>query len=180
MTKRRFVILDRDGTIIVERHYLSDPNQIVLTSGAIEGLTYLANLGFRFIIVTNQSGIARGFFNIATLATIHQRLREILGSSGIEIDGIYYCPHHPNDGCNCRKPEPGLLNIASEEFDFDTKDCFVIGDNVSDIELGKRVQARTILVETGYGKTVSNRTLTNPDYTAANLRDAAQIIGKLA
>ncbi len=180
MPKRRFVILDRDGTIIVERHYLSDPDQITLTEGAIEGLTYLAKLGFGLIIVTNQSAIARGFFNIETLDAIHERLKEILRSHDIEIDGIYYCPHHPNDGCACRKPEPGLLNIASIEFDFDTKDCFVIGDNVSDIELGKRIQAQTILVKTGYGKTVSDNTLTHPDYTVANLHDAAQIIGTLA
>ncbi|MBH52085.1 MAG: HAD family hydrolase [Chloroflexi bacterium] len=179
MTKRRFVILDRDGTIILERHYLSDPDQIALTEGAVSGLTHLASLGFGFIIVTNQSAIARGFFDTDTLDRIHQRLRTMLRSHGIEIEGIYYCPHHPNDGCSCRKPEPGLLNIAAQEFDFDTSECFVIGDNVCDIELGKRVKAQTILVETGHGKTVSKCNLTAPDYTVANLHEAALIIGNL-
>ena len=179
MKQRRFVALDRDGTIIVERQYLSDPREVELIPGAASGLRQLSETGLGLVVVTNQSAIGRGFFDEKRLDLIHQRLCELLASEGVYLDGIYSCPHMPEDDCSCRKPRPGLLELAAKELDFDPQACFVIGDKVCDIELGRRVGATTFLVRTGYGAQVAAETTVAPDYIVDDLWDAAQVIERL-
>lgn len=179
MIPRRFVALDRDGTIIKECHYLSDPTLVELLPGAVAGLRHLRRLGLRLVVVTNQSGLGRGYFDEATLNLIHQRLTDLLGQEGIQLDGIYVCPHTPEDSCTCRKPQPGLLQAAARELGFKPEACFIIGDNVSDIGLGQQVAATTLLVRTGYGSQVAAAGTVSPDYVVDNLLEAAEVIEDL-
>lgn len=179
MPQRRFVVLDRDGTIIKERCYLSDPDMVELLPGAVAGLHHLRRQGFGLIIITNQSAIGRGLFDRTRLESIHQRLCELLATEGVELDGIYVCPHTPADDCSCRKPRPGLLISAAQELGFESKDCFVIGDKACDVELGQRVGATSLLVRTGYGAQVEVEGTTEPDYVVDNLEEAARVIERL-
>lgn len=179
MSERRFVALDRDGTIIVERHYLSDPDLVELLPGAASGLRQLRELGLGLVVVTNQSPIGRGYFDETRLELIHQRLVELLAAEGVELDGVYFCPHTPDDNCSCRKPRPGMLKLAAQELNFELPDCFVIGDNTCDIELGRRVRATTFLVRTGYGAQVAAESVASPDYVVDDLQGAAQVIERL-
>lgn len=151
MAARRFVLLDRDGTLNVECHYLADPEQVELLPGVPEGLRVLRGLGLGLIVGTNQSGIGRGYFDEERLLRVHERLRSLLRAEGVELDAIYVCPHHPEAGCPCRKPRTGLIERAAGDFKFDPGDCFVIGDKPCDIEMGDRAGAVALLVRTGYG-----------------------------
>lgn len=150
--KRRFVLLDRDGTVNVERHYLSHPDQLVLLPGAAEAIRDLKRAGFGVALVTNQSGIARGYFDAPMLEVIHARLQQMLAAEGGILDGIFVCPHLPDDACSCRKPLPGLIHRAARSLSFAPEDSIVVGDKEIDIELGRAVGAETFLVRTGYGK----------------------------
>ena len=173
------MVLDRDGTVIVERHYLSDPDQVELLSGAAAGLKRFRELGLGVVLVTNQSAIGRGFFDQLRLERIHRRLRDLLQAERVWLDGIYFCPHTPDDQCACRKPRPGMIETAADELDFDQRLCFVIGDNECDIALGRRVGATTILVRTGYGAQVAAEGKAHPDYVVDDLAEAAQLIESL-
>jgi D-glycero-D-manno-heptose 1,7-bisphosphate phosphatase len=179
MKQRRFVILDRDGTIIVERHYLSDPQGVELMPGVTSGLQQLGNLGLGLVLVTNQSGVGRGLFDVARLNLIHARLCDLLRTEGVHLGGIYYCPHTPEDHCDCRKPRTGLVERAALELDFDPHAAFVVGDKPCDIELGRRLGATTFLVRTGYGSEVERATLAIPDYVVDGVWEAAQVIARL-
>ncbi|MEM9805571.1 MAG: D-glycero-beta-D-manno-heptose 1,7-bisphosphate 7-phosphatase [Cyanobacteria bacterium P01_D01_bin.56] len=176
MSAKKYVVFDRDGTLIHERHYLSDPEQIELIPGIVVGLRLLAELGFGLIIVTNQSGIGRGYFSEHKLAEIHARLTQLLAEEQISLDGIFYCPHTPHDGCDCRKPRPGMLLQAAQRFHFDPAQCFVVGDKPCDINLGKAVGATTILVKTGYGMETDKQAVVNPDYLVDTVKDIASTI----
>jgi len=179
MKRRRFVVLDRDGTINVERQYLSDPRQVELIPGAASGLRQLAGMGLGLVVITNQSAVGHGFLDQANLDLIHQRLCELLETEEVYLDGIYFCPHMPEDNCPCRKPRPGLLELAAQELDFDPQSCFVIGDKACDVELGQRVGATTLLVCTGYGAQVAAENTVTPDYVVDDVWDAAQVIERL-
>jgi len=176
---RRYVILDRDGTIIVERNTLTDPELLELIPGTGQALKRLSGLGLGFIVVTNQSGIGRGALTSARLEQIHTKLRQVLKAEGVELAGIYVCPHTAEDGCECRKPLPTLLRKAAQELQFDLKACFVIGDKASDIELGQAVGATTVLVRTGYGVQMEVGGTARPDYVVADVQAAARIIEEL-
>jgi len=179
MTHQRFVVLDRDGTINVECEYLSRPDQLELLPGAVCGLRHLRQLGLGLIIITNQSGVGRGYFDEARLDLIHQRLSELLAAENIQLDGIYVCPHHPDAGCSCRKPQPGLLEKAAREHQFKPCEAFVIGDKIIDIELGQQVGATTLLVRTGYGAQVEEQMVVAWDYVVDDLANAAVVIERL-
>ena len=174
--RRRFVILDRDGTLNVERHYLSDPNDLELLPGVCRGLRRLRALGMGLVVATNQSAIARGFLDRARLDEIHARLRMLLSSEDIELDGIYVCPHHPSEGCRCRKPAPGLIEQAVLHHGFDPKASFVIGDKSSDIGCGRGVGAFAILVRTGYGAETEHAGEALPDVVVEDLDEASKLI----
>jgi D,D-heptose 1,7-bisphosphate phosphatase len=173
--RRPYGVLDRDGTINVERHYLSDPNQLELLPGAVEGMKKLRGLGFGLVVISNQAGIGRGYIAKHQLDAIHERLRSLLGAEDLALDGIYFCPHLPEEDCTCRKPEIGLVQRAAADLGFDPSLCFVAGDKPCDIEMGARLRATTLLVRTGYG----NRALAEgvvPDHVVDNLSDAADVI----
>ena len=173
---RRYVLVDRDGTINAERDYLSDPAQLELLPNAVAGLRRMRDLGLGIVVVTNQSGIARGYFDETRLAAIHARLADMLAAGGVEVAAILHCPHGPDDGCDCRKPRPGLVAIAVARFGFDPADCFVIGDKAADVELGRNIGAATFLVETGYGGGEWRARRAWPDFVVPDLLAAAQII----
>lgn len=175
--RRAYVILDRDGTLIVERNYLSDPNQVDLLRGTLAGLARMSAIGLGLIVVTNQSGIARGYFDHAMLGRINKRMESLLAEGGVVLDGIFVCPHHPDDGCSCRKPRPGLALQAAARFGFDPAGSFVIGDKGSDLELGRRIGAYTILVTSGYGMSVrSSAAAEKADAVVSSLIEAAAVI----
>ena len=179
MNPRRFVLLDRDGTLIVEKHYLSDPDQVELIAGAAEGLRRLAARGLGLVLVTNQSGIGRGFFDAARLAEIHARLLRELRAEGVELDGIFVCPHHPDEQCACRKPRPGLVLRAAGELGFEPARAFVVGDMASDVALGRALGATSLLVRTGHGAATLAQGVARPDHVVEDLREAAQRIEAL-
>jgi len=175
--KRRFVILDRDGTINIHKNYISDPDEIELIPGAAEGLRLMKKLGLGLIVITNQSAVGRGYFDLTRLDEINQRLIDLLYAENILLDGIYYCPHTPEDQCDCRKPKPALVEKAAVELGFNPSASFVIGDNICDIELGKNIEATTILVRSGYGDSIARNGVITPDFIAVDLVSAAQFIG---
>lgn len=172
----RLVLLDRDGTINVEKNYLSSPEQLELLPQSAAGIRQLRQLGLTPVVVSNQSGIGRGYFDLETLERIHARLNELLNEQAAPLEAIYFCPHTPADKCACRKPAPELAHRAARDLDADLSHSFMIGDNHSDIELGQRVGAVTILVRTGYGARIEAEQKVRPDYVADDLLDAARII----
>jgi histidinol-phosphate phosphatase family protein len=176
VSRRRFVLLDRDGTLIQERHYLSDPDQVELVPGAGEALRRLRAAGLGAIVVTNQSGVARGLFDQARVEAIHARLRALLAAHGATLDAIYACPHAPEEGCACRKPRTGLVERAQREFGLDPRRCFVVGDKACDIELGARLGATTLLVRTGYGAETEAERQPRPDHVVSDLSEAIRVI----
>ncbi len=178
--RRRFVMLDRDGTLIHERHYLSDPEDVELLPGAVEGLLSLREMGLGLVVLTNQSGVGRGYFDVARLQLIHARMNELLAREGVVLDGIYYCPHRPEDACFCRKPSAGLVNLASSDLGFQPSDGFMIGDKASDVQLGKAVGATTFLVLTGYGSMELEESAGYADHVVIDLARAAEIVASIA
>jgi histidinol-phosphate phosphatase family protein len=147
----RYILLDRDGTLIEERHYLARPDGVFLVPGAAAALKRLRELGWGAILVSNQSGVGRGRLTREQVEAIHAHLERLLARHSARLDAIYYCPHHPDERCRCRKPRPDLVRSAARDLGFDPSQCVVVGDKPADLELGKRVGARTILVRTGYG-----------------------------
>jgi D-glycero-D-manno-heptose 1,7-bisphosphate phosphatase len=175
------VFLDRDDTIIRDPGYLSDPAGIDILPGAAEAICVLNESGIPSIIITNQSGIARGFFTEETLEAIHKRLTDLLAGQGAKIDAIYSCPHHPEGireeyriACTCRKPQPGLLLRAAEDFGLDLMHCYLVGDKPIDIETIHKVGGKGILV--GAGKDLALKT--KADFMAASIKDAVHWILK--
>jgi len=179
MSRRRFILLDRDGTILVAHPYLSDPALAALLPGVGSALRQLRECGYGLIVITNQSAVGRGYFDHKRLDLIHRRMCALLRKEGIQLDGIYICPHRPEDNCPCRKPNPGLVEQAAKEHGFAPESSIVVGDNVCDMHLGERLGARTFLVRTGYGAQTAISGKVNPNYVVDNLWAAAQIIKRL-
>ena len=140
------VFIDRDGTINVNVHYLDKPENLHIYDGVSEGIRLLKKNDFKIIIITNQSGIGRGFFSEDVLEKIHEKLVSELNKNGAEIDAIYYCPHHPEENCTCRKPNTDLMKKAIMDFDIDIKRSYFIGDRMLDVETGFNVGCKTVLV----------------------------------
>lgn len=172
----RAVFLDRDGTLIVEKNYLSDPDDVELIPGAIEALKLLEASGFKLVLVTNQSAIGRGMFDEVRLAEIHRRLEQILADDNLKLDGIYYCPHHPDDTCPCRKPATGMVKMAERDLSVVPGKSFMIGDNFADIELARNIGATSLLVRTGYGMKLGQKRVEDADYVVDDILAAAQQI----
>ena len=179
----RTVFLDRDGTINHEVHHLRRVEQLELLDGAAEAIRLLNDAGIRVIVVTNQAAIGRGLLTESGLEDIHVALRALLEERGARIDAIYSCPHHPTEGvgtyrveCECRKPKPGSLQRATQELDVILGSAFMVGDKCSDLEAGRAVGCRTVLVRTGYGsqaeaqlqhRAASRSPRTGPDSTTS-------------
>ena len=146
-----FIFLDRDGTIIEEKNYLSNPDEIVIIPSVIKGLKELRGLGFSFAFISNQSGIGRGYFNLEDLYAVNSRLEKMLSEEGILIEKFYFCPHTPEEKCVCRKPSPKMVFDAKDELNADLNRSFMIGDKACDIELAFNAGIVPILIRTGYG-----------------------------
>lgn len=175
------VFIDRDGTVIREKNYLSKIKDIKLLKGAVEALKMLKTAGYKLIFVTNQSGIARGFLTETKLRKIHLYLDKMLKKKGVSLDAIYYCPHHPTDSCTCRKPNTGLVRKAAKRFNLDLRRSFSIGDHTGDFLLGQNMGGKGIFILTGHGKKENEKISKTggklkPDHTAKNLLSAAKWI----
>ena len=170
--KNKAVFIDRDGTIAIDVPYCSRPEDFVLFPMAARAVKLLNQHGFKAIVVTNQSGISRGYFDETTLETIHQKMRDELAEEGASVDAIYYCPHQLAEDCDCRKPKPGNIIRASEGLEYNPNDTFIIGDSRRDILAGKAVGLKTIFVASGNTKLEDLDV--KPDYIAKNLQDAVE------
>ena len=178
--------LDRDGTLNEEVNFVRRPEELELLPDAAASVRALNERGIIVCIISNQSGVARGFLTEEDLVPIHTKLERELDRSGAWIDRIYYCPHHPTEGippynivCTCRKPETGMLHQAAQEFGLDLRQCFVVGDRIVDIQAGRAAGATTILVMTGYGPHALKECRENdvvPDFIAADIAEASNII----
>ncbi len=174
---RRAVFLDRDGTLIKDIPYLNNPELVELLPNVPEGLKILKDLGFMLVVVTNQSGIRRGYFDEETLQEIHDKMCYLLRERGVNIDAIYYCPCLPDEGCDCRKPNPGMLLQAAKDYNIDLKKSYIIGDTWMDICAGKKVGCVTILLSGKNENFIKLRELNiEPDYIAKDFIDAVNYI----
>ena len=171
---RRFALIDRDGTVNVDKHYLSDPDQLELIPGSGEAIARLNKAGWGVVLVTNQSGIGRGYFGLDRLEQIHVRLHCLLAELNAHVDDIEICPHGPDQDCACRKPLPGMVESAVAKLGFDPKQAVMIGDKEADVGLGHAVGAVSYLVRTGYGKNCE--AATEADYVVDDLAAAVDMI----
>lgn len=177
------VFMDRDGTINEEVSFLNRMEQLRLYPQTYEAIRMINASGMKAVVVTNQSGIARGYFTEDFVRSVHERINGMLRAEGAHIDGFYVCPHHPVYGngiykqhCNCRKPKPGMLLQAAEEMNIDLTRSYMIGDMLKDIEAGKKAGACGILVKTGYGPNIVRTDM--PAYIAADILEAVRWIMK--
>jgi len=186
-TARPAVFLDRDGTVMVEKDFLGDPAGVELLPRAAEAIQLLNQRGYLAIVVTNQSGVARGYINEDDVRAVNARLQDVLQRAGAKVDEIFYCPHFPDGvipayrmACDCRKPRTGLARRALEMFEIDMSRSAMIGDRAADIEFGHNLGLPSILVLTGYGHAEKERMedefLPAPDFIAADLREAVNWI----
>ena len=172
----RAVFLDRDGVLMEDSHYVGDVHRVILIPSAPAALKRLQAAGYKLLVVTNQSGVGRGYFTRSHVEQVHAHLDEQFARAGVRIDRYYVCPHHPDDNCACRKPSPKSLRDAAAEFSLDLARCFMIGDRPSDIQTGHNAGAKTILVLTGAGQQTLAEDKVNPDHVAADLNAAADWI----
>jgi heptosyltransferase-2 len=174
------VFLDRDGTLNPDPGYIKSPDQFELFPGVPEALVKLKTAGARLIVLTNQSGIARGLLSVDDLERIHEKMRQLLARAGISFDAIYVCPHHPDEGCRCRKPATGMIDQARREHDIDLSRSYVIGDHTRDMQLARRVGVKGIFVTTGNELEQEQAEMAAhalvPDKIAASLTEAADWI----
>jgi histidinol-phosphate phosphatase family protein len=148
------VFVDRDGTVIEELGYLSDPDKVQLVPNAARSISKLNKMGIPVVVISNQAGVARGLFTAGDLDRVHERVMKLLAAEDALVDAAYYCPHHPDYDvqCTCRKPKPGLLLKASEELGIELKQSFMVGDRLIDMQAGKAAGASTVFLRTGYGQ----------------------------
>ncbi|HLJ34194.1 MAG TPA: HAD family hydrolase [Ktedonobacteraceae bacterium] len=178
----RALFLDRDGTLVHPRQYPSRPEQLHLYAGIGPALRALQGAGLRVVVITNQAGIARGYFTEVDLQRMHAYLTQEMARMGVHVDGIYHCPHHPEGvipelaiHCKCRKPQPGMLLQAAREFDLDLEHSWFVGDILDDVEAGNRAGCRTILVDLGT-EHLPEQQVRCPSYVARDTRHALNII----
>ncbi len=179
----KVVFLDRDGTINVEKNYLYKPEEFEFIEGAIEGIKLLNDEGYKVVVVSNQAGVARGYYTEAEVDALHDYINSQLAKENAHIDYFFYCPHHPENGvgkykidCDCRKPEIGMFIKSEEHFNVDKSQSWMIGDNQGDIEAGNKYGVRTVLVATGYGTQIYAEQCVRYDYYEANIFDAIKRI----
>ncbi len=184
---KKAVFLDRDGTVNEEVGYMTDLAQLRLIKGAGSAIKRLNDAGFTVVLVTNQSGVARGYFTESLVHEAHERLDALLRTDGARIDAVYYCPHHPTAGntehtreCDCRKPRTGLIDRAVKDLDIDLARSFMVGDKWSDVELGHRAGVRAVLVQSGFAAddpgNKRSSAAREPDHCSHSLTEAADWI----
>lgn len=186
---KQAVFIDRDGTISEEVGYINHLSRFRLFPYAATAIKHLHNAGYLVILVTNQAGVARGYFSEEMVHTIHQKMTEELAAGGAALDAIYYCAHHPSVGeapyrldCDCRKPKPGLLQRAAHEFNIDLANSWMVGDRYSDLELAVNAGVKSVLVLSGYGRGEwehhSQNWTIQPDLVAEDLGQAARLLSE--
>jgi histidinol-phosphate phosphatase family protein len=173
------VFLDRDGSLIVEREYLSDPDEATIEAGVVEGLRILQERGHPLIVLSNQSGIARGLFASHDADRVNERVAAMLHRQGVDVLAWYVCPHAPDGGCDCRKPLPGMALAAARDWHVELKGSYVVGDKRSDVEMADAIGGTGILVTTGHGRLALDwaRAASRPVFDG--LRSAAAYIVQL-
>ncbi len=187
--KKPAVFLDRDGTINEQMGYINHPSRFFLLPGAAEAIRLLNANGFLSIVVSNQSGVARGYFPLELVYEIHSKMEKMLEKDGARLDGIFFCPHHPRGAvpeysvkCDCRKPETGLIAQACRKLEIDRTRSYVVGDRCQDLEMARSAGLKGVLVLTGYGRGERDYLLpgssTKPLYVAKDLLEAVQWIIK--
>lgn len=185
--KKGAMFLDRDGTINEEMGYINHPNRFIVFPFVAESIRIFNDLGFKVIVVTNQSGIARGYFSESLVQKLHKNLQDKLMKENAKIDGIYYCPHHPKEvqekykmDCDCRKPKPGMILKAVKEHEIDLGLSFMVGDRYKDILFAKNLKIKSGFVLTGYGRGEyeydKDKWKSEPDFIGENLLDVARQI----
>ena len=184
---RRAVFIDRDGTISEEVGYINHPARFRVFPFAAAAVKHLNENGWLAIVVTNQAGVARGYFSEDMIQTVHAEMTKELESSGARLDAVYYCAHHPSVGeppyrfdCDCRKPKPGLILRAAKDFDIDLAESWMAGDRYSDVELARNAGVKSMLVMSGYGRGEWEHQrgswTEQPDLVAENLLEAVRVI----
>ena len=181
------VFFDRDNTLIEDPGYINHPHQVKLLPGAAGALVKLKQLGYKLIVVSNQSAVARGIVTENVLAEIHDRLKQLFAAEGAYLDQIYYCPYHPDGSVekyrkqsDLRKPNPGMLLLAAEEMDLDLSASWMVGDSFDDVIAGRQAGCKTILIKPLIGPTFPEAGRPRPDYQAVNIKEAANIIKRYA
>ena len=174
---RAAVFLDRDGTLNEEVGHIAHSCALRLLPDAATGVRLLNRAGFAMVVTTNQSGIGRGLLTEAMLATVQETLLALLAADGAHLDALYYCPHHPDAGCLCRKPRPDMLHAAAADLGISLQHSYVIGDTMSDLEFGWSAGCHTVLVRTGKGQETAqdlDGSVRWPDAVCATLTEAAE------
>ncbi len=185
--KRRAIFLDRDGTISSEVGYINHVSRLQVVPNSVEAIRWINRSGFHAVVVTNQSGVARGYFEHALIDDAHESLRKQLAEGGASVDGIYHCPHHPREGeppwrqeCSCRKPATGLIERACRELHIELTGSYMVGDTMIDMRTARNAGLTGVLVLTGYGRgELEHRSHLwpfRPDHIAADLREAVRWI----
>lgn len=177
MTPRPAVFIDRDGTILVEKEYLADPAGVELTPDALDAMRSLRDAGFALVVVTNQSGIARGLYSLGQYRAVERRLNELFAEAGLAVDATEFCPHHPDatGPCDCRKPATGMHRRAAAALGLDLAGSYYMGDKVTDILPAVELGGQGILVRTGYGRD-HEAAVPRGTWVADDLRSAADLI----
>lgn len=170
------VFIDKDGTLIHDVPYNVDPKNVQLTMGAGRALRRIKNAGYQLIVISNQSGIAKGLFEEKDLLPINRQIQTLLTPHGVKVDAFYYCPHGPDDGCECRKPMPGMILQAGRDHAVDLQISWMIGDILNDVEAGNRAGCRTIQIDNGNETEWIRNDYRQPLYTVKGLAEAAEII----
>jgi len=180
---RKAIFIDKDGTLIDDAPYNVDPASVQFTTGAVDGLRKFSALGFLLIMVSNQSGVARGYFREKDLQHLKTALAAMLEAEGVKFDAVLFCPHHPegtvapyNIECECRKPKPGMILQAAAEFDIDLSGSWMIGDILNDVEAGNRAGCRTILIDNGNETEWETSAHRKPTVTVSTFSEAVNVI----
>lgn len=181
--RARAIFLDKDGTLIPNIPYNVDASRIELEENVVEGLQLFQSYGYRLVVISNQDGIARGYFTSEAFDKVKERIVNICLALGIYLDGFYYCPHHPDGSvedyssdCDCRKPKPGLLLQAAGDMDIDLPNSWMIGDILNDVEAGNRAGCKSILIDNGNETEWAKSPEREPEYQAKDLTEAARYI----
>jgi D-glycero-D-manno-heptose 1,7-bisphosphate phosphatase len=180
---RKAIFIDKDGTLVSNVPYNVDPDKIVLENGAIEGLRLLQSRGYALIVISNQAGVAHGYFPEEALQGVIAKVRCLLSDAGIHLDGFYYCPHHPVGkiaayaaSCHCRKPAPGMILKAAGELNISLCESWMIGDILHDVEAGNRAGCQSVLINNGNETVWDVNEDSRPEYIAKDLLEAAKLI----
>jgi D-glycero-D-manno-heptose 1,7-bisphosphate phosphatase len=176
---KRFVLADRDGTLIVEKNYLHDPEQVFLVPGCAEALSQIREMGWGIVCVSNQAGVGRGYFPVEDVLAVNARVEELLNADGASIDHYYFCPDHPAAESTHRKPATGMASDAEIDFGLDLTQCVVVGDKICDIDLGHNIGGISVLVRTGYGHTEENDPACKPHFVIDSIADLPDILRNL-